>query len=265
MPCGLLLASLLALPAPAADGAPPAAVGAPAASAEPTADELVQKTADILKGSSSHGVMEMSVITTKWSRELRLECWTDGTDKALIVIRGPQREKGTATLRYGPKLWSWMPRAERVLSIPPAMMHDAWMGSDFNYEDIVKVGSLPVDYTHKLLDKKAGDGYSTYRIECLPKESAAVVWGKVIVEGRYFPDRSFRPSKEDYFDEHGELIRSMTFSDYKKEGDRTVPHRLEVVPKTEEARHTVLKYYSIQFDIDIPDDFFSLRQLQTRD
>jgi outer membrane lipoprotein-sorting protein len=238
-----------------------------ARAAEPTATELIKKTADILKGSSSHGQMVMTVETPKWTRELTIEAWTDGEDKALIEIHSPPREKGTATLRYGGKLWTWMPRAERVLSIPPAMMHDAWMGSDFNYEDIVKVGSLPVDYTHKVLSKTPGKGFTIYSIECDPKEGAAVVWGKVIVEGQFYPDNSFRPTKEEYYDERGALVRSMTFSDYKPVGARVVPHQLECVPHNDpkELRRTVLKYDKIEFNIDIPDDFFSLRQLQSQD
>ena len=256
---GLSFLQLVFIPAVAVLGLPPSA------RAELSADQMVQKTADILKGQSSHGLMTMTVTTPKWTRELTIEGWTDGDNKSLIIIRGPQREKGTATLRYGAKLWTWMPRAERVLSIPPAMMHDSWMGSDFNYEDIVKVGSLPVDYTHKVVDKKAGSGFTTFTIECLPKESAAVVWGKVILVGDLYPGDVFRPSKEDYYDEHGVLVRSIRFSDYKKIDGREVPNQLECEPQAKEARRTVINYQKIEFNIDIPDDFFSLRQLQAQD
>ena len=240
-------------------------LAAPLAAAEPTASQLIHKSADVWRGSGNHGVMVMTVETPNWTRQMTVEGWTDGQDKALIIIRAPQKERGTATLRYGPRLWTWLPRAERVMSIPQDMMHDSWMGSDFNYEDIVKAGTLTKDYEHRVVEKKARPGGTDYVLESKPKEGAAIVWGRVLTRGRLLPSGAFLVDREEYYGESGELIRMMSYSDYSKVDGRQVPHRLECVPKTKEGHRTTVTYNELRFDLDLPDDLFTLERLQAHD
>jgi len=237
-----------------------APVAVPAA--ELSATEIVDRANKVLRGDSSHARLSMTVVTPEWSRELKIEAWNQGRKMAVIVIHAPPKEKGTTTLRRAGEMWMWMPRVERLMKVPPTMMHSSWQGSDFTYEDIVKADSIVKDYSHRLLQKAPGPDYVVHRFEALPKPDAPVVWGKVLFEAGVYPDGWVVPLKEEDYSERGELIRTITLSEIKLMGGRRVPTRLTCSPQRTPGRRTVLEYHQIDFDVDLPDSFFSVSRLR---
>ena len=225
--------------------------------------ELVDRANKALRGDSSRGRLTMTIETPDWKRSLEVEGWNKDRTYALIVIRAPAKERGETTLRRKNDMWLWLPKVERVIKIPPTMMHAAWQGSDFTYEDIVKADSIVKDYTHKLLSTKHEDGRAVYRIEATPKPDAPVVWGKILTDvALYDEDQAVVPLLEEDYSERGELIRTITLSDIKLLGGRRVPARLDCVPAQKKGKRTTLRYLELEFDLPLKDDFFSYQRLQ---
>jgi hypothetical protein len=222
----------------------------------------VDKANELLRGKSSHAVVTMTVETPNWKRRLSLESWNLGRQRALIVVHAPEKDRGSATLKIDAEMWSWLPNVERVVKIPLTMMHSAWMGSDFDYEDIVKADSLFKDYTHRYVEKTPKGGVTTAVIEALPKEGAPVVWGKVLLTVELGPGDSVTPTREDDYSERGELIRRIELSDVKEMSGRRVPTKLTCTPMKKKGRKTIVEYKSIQFDVNIDLELFSLKRLQ---
>lgn len=44
-----------------------------------------------------------------------------------------------------------LPSLERTIKLPPSMMSQSWMGTDFTNDDLVKESSVVDDYEHSLL------------------------------------------------------------------------------------------------------------------
>jgi 4-hydroxy-L-threonine phosphate dehydrogenase PdxA len=237
-------------------------VGAAEAELKLSAKEIVDRANKSLRGDSSHAKLTMTVVTPKWKRKLTIEGWNKGRKMAYIVIHKPAKEKGTTTLRRGGEMWMWMPRVERLLKVPPTMMHSSWQGSDFTYEDIVKADSIVKDYTHKLLKKVEGEPYDTYTFEATPKPDAPVVWGKVIFTTGVYPDGWVVALKEEDYNERGELIRTITLSDIKVMGGHRVPTKLVCEPRRRKGRKTILEYHKLEFNVPLEDSFFSLSRVQ---
>lgn len=233
-----------------------------ASAAELEVRELIDRANKALRGDSSRGRLTMTIENPEWTRSLEVEGWNKDRAYAFIVIRSPAKERGNTTLRRKNDMWAWLPKVERVIKIPPTMMHSAWQGSDFTYEDIVKADSIVKDYTHKLLKTVKEDGRTVYHIEAMPKADAPVVWGKVLSTVALYDDQSVVPLKEEDFSERGELIRTITLSDIKIMSGRRVPSRLECVPAKKKGQRTTLQYSELEFDIPLSDDFFSYARLQ---
>ncbi len=170
---------------------------ASARAADVDVKELVDRANKALRGDSSHDRVTMTVETPEWSRTLDVEGWNKSRTFAFIVIRAPAKEKGETTLRRNNEMWLWMPKVERVVKIPPTMMHSAWQGSDFTYEDIVKADSVVKDYDHTLLSKRREDGRTVYHIQGIPKPDAPVVWGKVISDVALRADPHHHPLRRE--------------------------------------------------------------------
>ena len=234
-------------------------VPAPQGSAATLAAELLNNVDDLYRGKSATGRMTMEVHTEHWARALTMTYWTRGKDKSLVRIVAPAKEKGTATLRSGNNIWNYLPKVKRVVKVPTSMMGGSWMGSHFTNDDLVKQSRMAEDFTSTITFSGQRDGREIIEITCLPHDDAAVVWGKVTVE---VLAQSHLPVRSRYFDEDMALARTLVFADVGHIGGRPLPMRLRMVPEDKPEEFTEVRYQSIAFDVDLPDDTFSLRELQ---
>jgi len=226
---------------------------------EHSAREIVRKIDQLYRSESSYAKMEMHIVTPHWERTLRMKTWTQGTEKTFIRITAPKKEAGTATLRIGNEMWNFLPKTNKVMKIPPSMMMGSWMGSDFTNDDLVKEFSLLEDYTFELIEpEEAEDGY--LYIKAVPKEGKPIIWGKQITKVR---ESDYIPVREEFYDEKGNLMRVMNFKDITTFDDRKIPAVMEMIPQDEEGNKTVLRYLEAEFNADIDDDIFTLRNLRS--
>lgn len=220
---------------------------------------LVEKVQHLLRSDTSVARYTMRIETPEWQREVRMESWDDRIhNRFFIRILSPVRDKDTTWLKDGSNLWMYLPRLERDIRIPPSMMLSNWMGSDFTNDDLVKMESLVDDYSHRLI---ARDEHM-YTIESIPKPDAPVVWGKIV----HRISLDGMPLSDDYFDEHGILIRRLLFDQVRTLGGRRMPSRWTMQPLAEggeaQGKQTVMIVESVSFDVMIKDAVFSRGNLR---
>jgi outer membrane lipoprotein-sorting protein len=224
-----------------------------------TAKEIVQKADQKGRGLTSQGEMTMTIIRPSWSRAVTMKSWQKGTDYALILITSPAKDEGQVFLKIKNDMWNWMPSIDKMIKIPPSMMMQSWMGSDFTNDDLVKESSVVNDYDHKLLGEESVRDQNCYKIEMMPHPDAAVTWGKVIM---WVTKSGFDIWKVEYYDEDMKLINVMNASDIKRMGDREIPVRLEIIPVENLNNKTVLETKTIVFNKPISVDFFSQQNMK---
>ena len=224
-----------------------------AALAEP-ASEIVRKADLKMRGESSYTETTMQIIRPDWTRTMSMKGWSKGADYSLILVTAPARDKGSSSLKRNKEMWNWVPSIERVIKIAPSMLGQSWMGSDFTNDDLINQSSIVVDYTHVLLREEKFDNTDCWVIEATPKENAPVVWGKLVL---WISHGEYHQRKVEYFDEFDELINTMSTTDVKQIGGRSLPTRMEMQPADTPEQKTVLTYQQAAFDFDIPASFFS--------
>jgi len=231
-----------------------------AASAQMTAEEIIDHVDRIMRGESSYGVATMDVVTENWERSMTMEVWSLGTDYSLIRITAPKKEEGTATLMADDEIWNYLPRVDRTIKIPASMMMGAWMGSHFTNDDLVKESRLIEDYDIEVSYDGDRDGVTVWELTLTPKAEAAVVWGRIEYQVR---QDDYMPIWARYYDEDGALVRTMTFSDFRVMGGRLVPAVMELIPEDKPDERTSVRYTELEFNVDIDESFFSLRALRS--
>ncbi len=223
------------------------------------ATEIVRRADEKMRGLTSYVEMTMEVVRPDWSRKTTMKSWSKGTDLALILLTEPARDKGTAFLKRKTEVWNWLPSVEQVIKIPPSMMMQSWMGSDFTNDDLVKQSSIVVDYTHKIVGDSTIEGRSCYKIELIPKPDAPVVWGKVLL---WVSEEDYLELRVEFFDEDDELVNVMTALSVKMMGGRLIPSVLTMIPVDKPEHRTVLTYHHAEFDKKIKDSFFSEQNMK---
>ena len=223
------------------------------------ADKIIETAEDKIKGETSHAVIEMVIKTPEYSRELKMESWWEGNEKALIKTLAPKKEAGNKTLKIGNEMWNYLSNTETTIKIPPSMMLQSWNGSDFTNDDLVRESSYSEDYNSKLIGEKTINDINTFKIELLPKPEAPVVWGKLIY---WVTEADTLPYRIEYYDESGELIRHMEFLNVTQFGDRKIPAVWKMVSHTEEGHSTKFELLEAEFDVKLNDNLFSFRELE---
>lgn len=139
------------------------------------------------------------------------------------------------------------------------MMMQSWMGSDFTNDDLVRESSILQDYNHSILGEEMMGDRKCWKIELQPKADAAVVWGKIIM---WIDKADYLQLKTTFYDEDGYLVNTMQGKAIKLLGGKLLPSILEVIPAEEEGHKTILEYISLDFEVNLKDDFFSVQNMK---
>jgi outer membrane lipoprotein-sorting protein len=221
--------------------------------------EIVDRSEKLLWGKTFQGELEMSVATPRWQRTLALRAWIERPRRSFIRIIAPAKEAGIGSLRVGSEMWNYLPKVERTIKIPPSMMLQPWMGSDFTNDDLVKESSVVDDYSHRIVRTESTDAQAAYVIEAIPKPDAAVVWGKILFWVR---KTDFVPLKQEFYSERGELVRVLTFSEVRSLGGRSIPTRWQMRPQDKPDNVTTVILNGARYDEPIDAELFTQRHLQ---
>ena len=221
--------------------------------------QIIKQAEEHLRGASQKAEMSIEVQRPKWSRTMDIKAWSLGNDYSFILINAPARDKGTVFLKREKEIWNWQPKIEKVIKLPPSMMMQSWMGSDFTNDDLVKESSILLDYTHEIIGGTLILDRACYTIQLSPKPEAAVVWGKI----KTFIDKNdFLQLGSEFYDEDGYLINKMEASEIKSFGNKILPSKMVMTPVEEEGQTTILRYKSIEYNIDIDEAFFSKQNMK---
>lgn len=224
-----------------------------------TAKEIVEKTEDKMRGKTSQAIIVVKTIRPSWTREMRLKTWMKGNDYSTILITSPVRDKGIVFLKRKKEVWNWMPSIEKIIKLPPSMMSQSWMGTDFTNDDLVKESSLVTDYNHAFTNDTTINSRSCFQIIMIPKPEAAVVWGKLIT---CIDKEKMVQLHARFYDESNELINTMNAFEVKMMDGRLIPTRFEMIPANKKNQKTEMRYVSVIFNRTIDESLFTTDKMR---
>lgn len=220
------------------------------AAAESSALALLKRSEALMRGTGTEGTYSVRIIRPDWQRELRLTSIDDAANNRFrLEMLKPRKVKGTVFLKKAGKLTMYLPKLRREIAISPAMMHDPWMGSDFNNQDLLEAAALIDQYQHKILSKEGEGDTAVYTIESTPKPDATVSW--IRLEQKIRADGL--PLSVHYYCRREDRQRVLRFEAPKELGGRLVPSRWVMQPLTKPDERTVIEVEQMRFGVE-PDD-----------
>jgi outer membrane lipoprotein-sorting protein len=220
---------------------------------------VVEASFDYFRGKTSIALVDMTIHRPDWERTMRIKAWTKGQDESLVRIISPPKDEGNGTLKKGKAMWMYNPKVNRIIKVPPSMMSQSWMGSDFSNNDLAKSDSIIKDYVHTITGMDTHEGMKVYLIKSMPKPEAPVVWGMQrlkVREDHIFLEQSF-------YDEDLKLVKEMTAHAIKMLGGRPFPSVWKMRKAEAEEEYTLLEYRELAFDISLPATTFTNSALRT--
>jgi len=224
----------------------------------PDAKQIVREAWDYWRGTSSYAEMTMTIHRPDWERSMSMRAWTQGQKKSLVRVTAPKKDKGNGTLMDDNNMWSYSPKVNRIIKVPSSMMGQSWMGSDFSNKDVSRADDIVEQYDHSIISIEDIDGQTVYEIEAIPKEDAAVVWGKEILTVR--DDKILLA--EDFYDQDGILVKSMTALEIGEMGGRVIAIRQRMQQTDTPDEWTEMQVLDTEYDVELADSLFTLSNLR---
>jgi len=260
LPAAVALALLAPLSLAAADLLPPPS--------GVDAKEIARRAEEIMRGNTIFMEAKMTIASPRLlaPRTVAFRAWDDRSGKrSFIRILSPAKDAGTTFLKLHPNLWMYIPRVERTTRIPPSMMLQSWMGSDFTNDDLVNESSELDDYDHRLLGidphPEGAEGQRCYVVEYRPHEDAPVVWGRIV---SWIESEHSTPVRQDFYDEDGERLRTIRFSDIRPVQGRYFPHGWLMRPLDREGYETRIEIGKVRFDQAFDDSMFTTAYMRKK-
>jgi outer membrane lipoprotein-sorting protein len=225
---------------------------------DPDASALVENSFNYMRGNASIATVIMTIHRPDWERKMTIKAWTRGKKYSLFYIQSPPKDHGNGTLKKSREMWMYNPKVNRVIKVPPSMMSQSWMGSDFSNNDLAKSDSFVNDYIHSIVGTETHDGQKVYVIKSMPKPDAPVIWGMQMLKIR----EDLIWLSQEFFDEDFKSVKRMTTLEIQMMGGKLYPKVWRMRETDKEDRYTELTYKSLTFKSNLPDSLFTLTSLR---
>lgn len=234
-------------------------LGLPGASAEDDGARIVRESFNYMRGKSSASTVEMTIHRPDWERRMTIRGWTKGEKDSIFRITAPPRDSGNGSLKKGSEMWTYNPKINRVIKLPPSMMSQSWMGSDFSNNDLAKSDSLLHDYDHFLEGTESHEGKTVYVIRSEPRPMAPVIWGMQRLRIR----EDHVLLEQVFFDEDRKPVKRLSADSIQMMSGRMFPRRMTMRKVDEPNAFTAVEYTEIEFLDSLPDSLFTITSLKT--
>ena len=222
------------------------------------AQSIIEASFNYMRGNASIATVQMIIHRPDWERNMTIKVWTKGQKESLFRIIAPPKDNGNGTLKKGREMWIYNPKINRVIKLPPSMMSQSWMGSDFSNNDLSKTDSILSDYTHTLTGTDNTDGKKVYIIKSIPKPEAPVVWGMQILKIR---EDNIILSQE-FFDEDFKPVKIMTGFQIQMLAGKLFPKVWRMQKTDAKDKYTELVYNELSFKEKLDKSIFTVSNLR---
>lgn len=182
-------------------------------------------------------------------------------DLSLLIFDAPLDVKGTALLTHSKKegnddQWIYLPALKRVKRISSSNRTGSFMGSEFSYEDI---SSQELErFTYKYLrEEKCHEKLNCDVFERYPVDKSSGYTKQVV-----FADQLHsRIHRVEYYDRRSEILKALTFEDYKKFNNFWRASRW-VMNNQQNKKSTSIEWKDRKFQVGLTEADFDQRALQ---
>lgn len=219
-----------------------------------TAQDVLDRVVENLRGVGQWATLQLTVERPQRTTDYVMEIVTDGDKRSLARVTAPPREAGQAFLSVDTNLLIYNPRLGRSLRLPPSGRSNAFLGSDLSYDDLAGE-----EYRDQYDATIAGSNADAITLDLTPHPEAPTPYGKLEFRVQR---ATYAPLTLTFFDQRGNAVKRMSFSDFKTVDGRTVPERFEVVDLLKDGYRTVAAWTRVDYTTPVPDACFTEAALE---
>lgn len=222
-----------------------------------TAREIVNKVDNNLVPNSLQHRSKMIIHQGRRIYEKEMVGFAFAKDTSFAIFLNPSRDRDTKYLKLGNNLWMYLPSVEKVIKIAGHMLRQSMMGSDFSYEDSLELKKLITHYEPEIIGEEFIEGRECYILQLTAIRHDVTYYMRKI----WVDKERFIVLKSELYAKSGKLLKLMTVLKVEKYKDRFYPTHVVMENKLRKNTKTEMVTLEIKFNIDIPEELFSIRNL----
>ncbi|MFC1726244.1 outer membrane lipoprotein-sorting protein [candidate division KSB1 bacterium] len=225
-----------------------------------TADDILNRVDQNQISSTVKSLSKMIIFYEGREMEKKMSSLAVGTERSFAEFTFPARDKGTKYLRIKDEMWMYLPSAEKIIKIAGHMLRQSMMGSDFSYEDALEQTELRKKYDAEIIGEEQVDNKDCYVLELTANTKKVTYYRRKI----WVDKQRYVPLKAERYAKSGKLLKLFSVKKVEKFGERYFATHMVMEDKLRFNSRTEMIIESIEFDINIPESTFSLRNLEKR-
>jgi outer membrane lipoprotein-sorting protein len=228
---------------------------------------VMENVEDRDRGDSMHALVYMDLVESDGDvKERIIENWTMDNEsdllRTVIVFHRPASVQGTRFLvkeneNRDDDQWIYLPALKRVRRIASGEGDQAFMGTDYTYDDL-KSRDVSED-RHTLLREERYNGRDCYVVRSVPKEPGDSQYSKRV---QWVAKDIWIPLKAELYDKDGDLKKVQTVHELKQVQGYWTPMKA-TMENVQSGHATKLDIDKIRYNEDLDPDLFSTRYLRT--
>lgn len=224
----------------------------------PSGKSILDKVDKNMSADTRVMTAKMEINSARATRTMEMKIWTVGDKKSFTEYLSPAREKGTKMLKVNNQLWIFSPSTDRVIQISGHMLRQSVMGSDLNYEDMMRDKPLQEEYKADVTAEDAINGRKCW----------VLTLTAIVPDVNYYSQKLWVDKEQNVvlqsqlFAKSGKLLKQINFSDVKKVQGRWYPMTFVYKDALKDGKGTKLTITDIQLDGKIPDATFNKSNLK---
>jgi len=189
----------------------------------------------------------MTITDRKRVQKRTLRLVMKGTDKLLVTFIEPADLRGVSFLTTGrDNMWVYLPAQGRVRRISGSAVDQSFGGSDFSYREMASI-SFGSSRATGAVEEKEWNGTMVYLINIEDGGEKSRLW----------VDRErFVPLRVDKLDQHGNVLKLITFSDFLEQDGVWIPQTV-CLDNISRGSSTELKLLEVNLNTGIKDNYFT--------
>ena len=221
--------------------------------ASQSAEEILRKVDENMYADAVEMISTMKIYGERAERTLKAKTYSMGREKSLTEFLDPPRENGVKMLKIDDDLWTFYPKADRIVKISGHMLRQSLMGSDLSYEDMMEDEKLYESYDAEILGSEPIDGRACHVMQLVAKrENQTYQLRKLWVDKEHF-----LPLQEELYAKGGKLLKRINIKDIRKVNERWYPFSILYKDMLTAGRGTELVIHSVIFDPKLSPQIFS--------
>lgn len=229
---------------------------APLGAANLTADQIVDAMTTAMDYQDATFSATLVNTDRLGSTSLTFDTYQNARDDTLLVVT-EGADAGQKILRLDDDIYLYYPDADEIIRLSGSSLKNAFLGTDFSYEDLTGDDDYTSRFTSTLNGTESIDGVSCYVITLTAKKLSEPYQ----MEKMWIDQQRFIPLKTVLYSKSGKLLKVMTYQEYLHDGDVWFPGSIHVTNAVKKGNSSVMTVTNATFNKGVDPSLFKKETL----